>query len=332
MSYKKSRNTSIYKKGQYAEIMTECAEHIYRESISKTVRNYFFTSSEGTRREVDVCTILTSGEKIAFEVRDRKSVQSIDWVDQVIGKYLNSPFSAVWLCTFDGCSLSSEAIKKLQHYNIGWRDFTLLNECNCNEKPIIIVRGIEIEPSNCVITVNEEVYSDVEVTFRKDDEPISFIKWKTDECKKIIKDNFRVFDNIQYISDEYKLDLSGIENNIESKIVTIKVKIFFKHINYVDYFNEEYNVIDNNNENILVSTRNKSIFVTNDTLAINFGYLSGLHEEAILDNSFIINLDALPEKFRKINNIKFMDISGEGKTIPMKLYAIKREKNYKFEY
>lgn len=103
-----------YRQGQYAEVMTEYAEHIYRDSICKTERNYKFIAPEGTEREVDVCTTLKSGEKIAFEVRDRKSTQSIDWVDQIIGKYLTSPFEQVWLCTFDGCSLSSEAIKKLK--------------------------------------------------------------------------------------------------------------------------------------------------------------------------------------------------------------------------
>ena len=55
------------KKGQYAEIMTEYAEHIYRASVSETKRNYMFKSPEGTMREVDICTTLTSGERIAFE-------------------------------------------------------------------------------------------------------------------------------------------------------------------------------------------------------------------------------------------------------------------------
>ena len=73
-----------------------------------------------------------------------------------IGKYYDSDFKYVWICTFDGCKLSKDAIKKLEYHHIGWRDFQLLNEFAMEENPIIMISGIELlkdERIQYVITI-----------------------------------------------------------------------------------------------------------------------------------------------------------------------------------
>lgn len=313
------------KKGEYAEIMTKYAEHIFRESVSSVETNVKVTAPDGTVREIDVITTLTSGEKFAFEVRDRKTVQGIDWIDQVVGKYAILEFDFVWICTFDGCSLSSNAIKKLNFHSIGWRDFTLLSENTYGRPPILLVEGIELIEDDCKITVNNELYKDVEYIMFEKGKPVSLMNDIKCICSNIIQTNFRDFDKIDEFIYEDKRLLHGIVNNFDSDTVTIKAIIPLRHTVYVDYINEEYTVKNNEEQEILLSTKNKSVFITGDTLVINFEYLASVTEHSILDNSCLINLNILPEVRKGIKKIKFIDAGGEGKFIPMKLYGIRKQ-------
>ncbi len=224
------------KQGQYAEIMTEYAEHIYRENINQTERNYRFTASEGTSREVDVCTILTSGEMIAFEVRDRKSTQGIDWIDQIIGKYDGSPFSQIWLCTFDGCSLSSEAIKKLNFRKIGWRDFTLVK--NMPDEGIgaaLMVEGISPIKDDIEILVNDKKFRDLQINTTGQNN-LSFQNEKINQFRTIAAVNFLAFYGINFFEIEDELDVDNIKNNFGANYLKIKTVIPLQHKVFVDFF------------------------------------------------------------------------------------------------
>ena len=106
--------------GKEAEKLTEIIIHLYGNTIEKTECNYKWHSNANILRETDVCVLLKNGDKIAFEVRDRHGVQKIDWIDSVIGKYKDSPFSSIWVCTHNNCRLSREAIKQLNAHNIKW--------------------------------------------------------------------------------------------------------------------------------------------------------------------------------------------------------------------
>lgn len=312
------------KKGEYAEIMTKYAEHIFRESISTVKLNEKIKAPDDTKREIDVITTLTSGEQYAFEVRDRKSVQGIDWIDQIVGKYIDLGFEYVWICTFDGCSLSAEAIKKLRYHNIGWRDFTLLSDNKFDLPPILMVNAVEIIEDGIEITVNGEKYEDLNYMMHEGCENISFKCTNINNCKLTIQENFDAFQNVDEFVFENKLPLEGVQNNFNGEFADIRMEIPLKHKVYVDYIDEEYVVKNNEEEEELLSTRNKSIFITGDTLVINFEYLVKLAKDTVIDDNFILNTGMLPQKYRNISKVKFIDASGEGTIIPMKMYGIKR--------
>lgn len=311
------------KKGEYAEIMTKYAEHIFRESISSVDTNVKMIALDETEREIDVVTTLTSGERIAFEVRDRKAAQGIDWIDQVVGKYSTLGFDFVWICTFDGCSLSSGAIKKLKYHNIGWRDFTLLSENICGRPPVLMVEGIELIDEDSEMTVNNELYKDVEYTMSEGENPISLKDNIKNLCRSIIQCNFKDFDKIDEFIYEDKLSLYEIENNFSSETAEIRASIPLKHTVYVDYINEEYMIRNNENQERLLSTENKTVFIAGDTLVVNFEYLARIAVNAILNNNCILNIKTIPEMYKKIKKLKFIDASGKGIFIPMKVYGIK---------
>ena len=47
-------NINKRKDGKYADILTEIAEHIYREDILKTQKRYRLKTPDGNNREIDV--------------------------------------------------------------------------------------------------------------------------------------------------------------------------------------------------------------------------------------------------------------------------------------
>lgn len=317
-------NENSFRKGQYAELMAEYTEHIFRDAVLKTERNYHFLAPEGTLREVDVCTTLTSGEMIALESRDRKSTQSIDWIDQIIGKYLDSPFTTKWVCTFDGCKLSSEAIKKLEYYNIGWRDFTLMNN-SLNGKPILTVYGVVIDMANSHLSVNGETYQDLQYPYDQSEETVSYKQIKFKELDAAIREDFSLIRQKESVTIRERGNLDGIDNNFGSTEIEIELTIPLRHKVFIDFFDESYIVRNDKEEDILLSSKDKSVFITKDTLIINFSYLYSFEETVIIDKVVQIDVSSLPSEYRNINKVKFIDVRGEGKVIPMKLYGIKRE-------
>ena len=130
------------KDGKYAEIINEIAEHIYRDNIETTQRRAKILFPDGNKREIDLLVKLKNGEEIVFEVRDRKGNQGVDWVDQVIGKYKNTRFAKIWICTFGNCNLSKDAIRTLKYNNIGWRNISINSE-DITNKPVLFINAIK---------------------------------------------------------------------------------------------------------------------------------------------------------------------------------------------
>ncbi len=314
------------KQGQYAEIMTEIAEHIYRDNIETTIRNYRFVSCEGTKREVDVYTVLKTGEKIAFEVRDRKSTQSISWIDEVVGKYSNSPFNQIWICTFHGCKLSSIAIKKLEYHNIQWRDFKIFNNDNLSKvHPVLIIDGIVPLVDEIEIEVNDKKYKDLEIHSLEKSKG-SFKDEKILQLKEIIAQNFNQFQGINFIIFQDKFNLHNIKNNFDSEILDIKTTIQINHQIFVDYFSEEYIVKNNDKNSFLFATKNKSIFITNNTVVINKSFFANLlKEDVILNSKFILSVYGIPENIQKeITTFRLIDVEGTLKEMAItRIFGIK---------
>lgn len=149
--------------GTYAEIINEIAEHIYNDKIIETKRRAKIKFPDGNIREIDLLVTLKNKKQVVFEVRNRKGNQGVEWIDQVIGKYKNTSFSKVWICTFGKCNLSKDAINTLTYNNIGWRNIdikendTLMN----NQQPILKLDAIKIYDKECVMKVNDDIYSEI---------------------------------------------------------------------------------------------------------------------------------------------------------------------------
>ncbi|MFA5676034.1 MAG: hypothetical protein WDA65_05875 [Christensenellales bacterium] len=307
------------KQGQYAEIMTEYAEHIYQKHVNKTERNYRFIAAEGTSREVDVCTILTTGEMIAFEVRDRHSTQGIEWIDQIIGKYYGSPFMQVWLCTFDGCTLSSNAIKKLNHHKIGWRDFELVRHSPINSTiPTLMIEGILPIKNEIEILVNGIKYNDLHietVNCNGNDEDISFKDEKVKQFQGIAAANYLAFADINFFKISDDIDVNNIKNNFNASCLSIETTIPLQHKVFMDYFDENYIVKNNHEKTFMVATKEKSVFLTDSQLVINLSFFGNMKKDGVVFNSFFkLNISSIPETYRKqISTWKLIDVNGTGK-------------------
>lgn len=319
----------IMKDGKYAEIMTEFAEHLYRNSeIESVERNKRFTSPEGALREIDVLTTLKNGEEIAFEVRDRHSKpQGIDWIDQVIGKYSDTHFSQVWIYTFDGCTLTSDAIKKLQHHGLGWRDFTLLqNVPMSNDFPVLHVNGIKPVPENIEILVNGDVYT--ELTMQGVDDAgnsleISFRDLVKNEFYQLARSNTSAFALCELF--KYRADME-VPNNMGSESLHIEGTMPLKHCEFIDYFNESYLVENNAIKSILISSQEKSLILTEGKLFINWAYfLNMAGEGVILNDFFTVNIEAIPEKYRNFSQIGQIQPNGEVKCVVARVVGISKK-------
>lgn len=312
-----------YKKGQYAEIMAEYAEHIFGDSVVKTERNYHYIAPEGTRREVDVCANLKDGRKIAFEVRDRKSTQSIDWIDQIVGKYATAPFDEVWVCTFDGCELSKEAIKKLDYHKIGWRDFTMLSESNSDNRPVVMVEGIKICREDIEIFVDEKKFRKLCIKMNTEEEMFELGDALLKDLKGKIKENFELFKKENVAIFEQKFDLRLSENNFDKEFIDVRAEIPLQHVVFVDYLDETYSVVNNGSESTLVTSKNKSVFVADDALVVDFGYLGRISVDTILSPNMIIVTENIPSKYKNaIKELKIIDVSGEHRYSPTSIYGM----------
>ena len=186
-----------------------------------------------------------------------------------------------------------------------------------------MISGIELLKDEIVVRIGNEVYQDVRFQMTEDSDKESYIDIAIGICTSIIQSNFHQFDEINIFTYTHEHNLNGIKHNFDDEVIKIEIEIPLKHTIFVDYFDEKYIVNNNQNEEILLSTNDKSIFITNDTLIINFGYICDLMETGIIDSNFLINLQTIPEEYRNnLNKVKFVDVSGKGNCIPMKMYGI----------
>lgn len=311
------------RKGQYAEIMAEYAEHIFRENLSCTKRGVSIPLPGDIIREIDVIATLHDGKQIAMEVRDRKSVQNIDWIDQVVGKYNGTHFSEIWVCTFDGCTLSSGAIKKLEQHGVRWRDFTLIDfDSEKSGVPVLFLEGISLNSSEEKLTVNGQIQTDLKFICENDFGDLAEVSFR-----EMIQDIFR-----QQISDSYesfvdqnfwtaKQRVENVDNNFNIDILNIEYQAPIKHHVFVDYFNEAFCIKDDGvNLADVLSTQDKSLFCVGDTIKINWSFFNRLEEKGIvLKPSVRINVKAIPESYRDILMIDPIDIDGTGKKLITKV-------------
>lgn len=314
------------KDGKYAEIINEIAEHIYHDNIEKTEKRAKVLFPDGNKREIDLLVTLKNKDKIVFEVRDRSGNQGVDWVDQVIGKYKNTCFSKVWICTFGDSYLTKDAIRTLKYNNIGWRNIDINNNDISND-PVLFINAIKIIDDDSDMEINGEKYKELMLgcidgngnTF-----DISLRKQLLQEIKEIIVANFDNYVDKSYIEYNKTINIDNLESNFNSSVLKIKITLPLVHYNLCDYFSENYNISNNNEKDYLLSTKNKSIFVTEEYIVLNFSYLSNLRNEGyIISNHYLLKIDSIPERYRKKNKLKIIDVDGNSQDTLLKVIGYK---------
>ena len=314
------------KDGKYAEIINEIAEHIYHDNIEKTEKRAKVLFPDGNKREIDLLVTLKNKDKIVFEVRDRSGNQGVDWVDQVIGKYKNTCFSKVWICTFGDSYLTKDAIRTLKYNNIGWRHIDINNNDISND-PVLFINAIKTIDDDSDMEINGEKYKELMLgcidgngnTF-----DISLRKQLLQEIKEIIVANFDNYVDKSYIEYNKTINIDNLESNFNSSVLKIKITLPLVHYNLCDYFSENYNISNNNEKDYLLSTKNKSIFVTEEYIVLNFSYLSNLRNEGyIISNHYLLKIDSIPERYRKKNKLKIIDVDGNSQDTLLKVIGYK---------
>lgn len=317
--------------GKYAEVINEIAEHIYQDNIEKTERRAKIKFPDGNIRELDLLVTLKTSEQIVFEVRDRKGNQGIDWVDQVIGKYKNMKFYKIWICTFGKCNLSKDAIRALEYNNIGWRNIDIYNKESISNEPVLSIDALKLcIDDKCNMTINGEKYKELMIECLDNNGKIIGISLKDqllNEIKNKIINDYDNYIGINKIDFETIMDIGKIENNFESSRLNIKISIPVVHYELYDFFSENYIVFDDYKENYLLSTKNKSIFITNDYIVLNFSFLADLRDEGyVISNHYLLNIKAIPEKYRNKNKIKIIDVNGNAQDKLIKVIGYKNNK------
>ncbi len=316
------------KDGKYAEIINEIAEHIYQDNIQTTERRAKILFPDGNKREIDLLVKLKNKDEIVFEVRDRDGNQGVDWIDQVIGKYKNINFSKIWICTFGDCYLTKDAIRTLNYNNIGWRNIDVRDDNSISNNPVLFLNAIKTIDDESSLEINGEKYNTLMISCL-DDRGISFDislrEQVLEEIKKIISTNFDYYLDKSCIKYEATIDITGIENNFEVSTLNIKITLPLIHYTLCDCFSESYDILNNQENDYLISTKNKSIFITEEYIVLNFSYLSNLRDEGyIISDHYTLNISSIPEKYRKKNKIKIIDINGNSQDKLLKVVGYKQ--------
>lgn len=261
-------------------------------------------------------------------MRDRNGNQGVEWIDQVIGKYKNTDFAKIWVCTFGNCNLSKDAIRALKYNNIGWRNIEICN----NEKlekdiPILSIDALKIIDDDTKMLINDEEYKDLMIYGKNEQNEVVEISLRMqiiNEIKKILSsdiDNFIDKSNIEY---EMDIELENIENNFNTNKLHIKINLPIIHHKLFDFFSESYVVRNNEIPSKLLTTKNNSIFITDDCIVLNFSFLENLRLEGyLISNHYILNIKAIPEEYRKTNEIKIIDVEGNSKDVLTKVIGYK---------
>ena len=314
------------KDGKYAEIINEIAEHIYHDNIEKTEKRAKVLFPDGNKREIDLLVTLKNKDKIVFEVRDRSGNQGVDWVDQVIGKYKNTSFSKVWICTFGDSYLTKDAIRTLKYNNIGWRNIDINNNDISND-PVLFINAIKTIDDDSDMEINGEKYKELMlecIDEKGNTFDISLREQLLQEIREIIVANFDNYVDKSYIEYNKTINIDDLESNFNSSVLKIKITLPLVHYNLCDYFSENYNISNNNEKDYLLSTKNKSIFVTEEYIVLNFSYLSNLRNEGyIISNHYLLKIDSIPERYRKKNKLKIIDVDGNSQDTLLKVVGYK---------
>lgn len=315
------------KDGKYAEIINEIAEHIYHDNIEKTEKRAKVLFPDGNKREIDLLVTLKNKDKIVFEVRDRTGNQGVEWIDQVIGKYKNAFFSKVWICTFGDCYLTKDAIRTLKYNNIGWRNIDINNNDDVSNVPVLFIDAIKTIDDDSDMEINGEKYKELMlgcIDEKGNTFDISLRKQLLQEIKEIIAADFEHYLDKSYIEFNKTINIGDLENNVNSSILKIKITLPLVHYNLCDYFSENYIVSDNDENDYLLSTKNKSIFVTDEYIVLNFSYLSNLRKEGyIISSHYLLKMNSIPERYRGKNKIKIIDVDGNSQDTLLKVIGYK---------
>lgn len=315
------------KDGKYAEIINEIAEHIYHDNIEKTEKRAKVLFPDGNKREIDLLVTLKNKDKIVFEVRDRTGNQGVEWVDQVIGKYKNTCFSKVWICTFGDCYLTKDAIRTLKYNNIGWRNIDINNNDDISNDPVLFINAIKTVDDDSDMEINGEKYKELMlgcIDGKGNAFDISLREQLLQEIKEIIAADFDHYLDKSYIEFNITINIGDLENNFNSSILKIKINLPLVHYNLCDYFSENYIVSDNAENDYLLLTKNKSIFVTDKYIVLNFSYLSNLRNEGyIISSHYLLKMNSIPEKYRNKNKMRIIDVDGNCQDTLLKVIGYK---------
>ena len=326
MKNRKKTDQTI-KDGKYAELINEIAEHIYQDNIKSTDRRAIVIFPDGNKREIDLLVTLKNGQEIAFEVRDRRGNQGIDWVDKVIGKYKNTHFSKIWICTFGDCNLSKNAIRSLKYNNIGWRNINI-NDEDISNKPVLFINAIKTIDDDSEMYINGEKYQELILKCmnqRGKSFDVSLRKKILQDIKSILETNFDNY--LDHNSIDYKttIDLGSLPTNLGKSTLEIKIKLPLVHYSFYDYFSENYVISNDDKENYLLATKNKSFFITDNCIVINFSFLSNLRNKGyIISNHFLTDMTVIPKKYRNKNKIRIIDVDGNSQDTLMKIVGYKK--------
>lgn len=319
--------TRKVKDGKYAEIINEIAEHIYQDNIEKTERRAKILFPDGNKREIDLLVTLKNKKQIVFEVRDRKGNQSVEWVDQVIGKYKNTNFSKVWICTFGECNLTKDAIRTLKYNNIGWRNININNDGDFSVKPVLLLDAIKPIDDDSSMIINRENYKELMLGCIDKNGNVFDVSLRNlllQKIKESIISNFDNFLDKNCIEFNTTIDINNLENNFNSSILKINIVLPLIHFSICDYFSENYVISDNDKKDYLLVTKNKSIFITDEYIVLNFSYLSNLRNEGyIISDHYLLNINSIPKEYREKNKIKIIDIDGNSKDVLLKVIGYK---------
>ena len=71
-------------------------------------------------------------------------------------------------------------------------------------------------------------------------------------------------------------------------------------------------------------TKNKSIFVTDKYIVLNFSYLSNLRNEGyIISSHYLLKMNSIPEKYRNKNKMRIIDVDGNCQDTLLKVIGYK---------
>lgn len=312
-------------KGKYAEYLNYIVEQIHSNNIKEIHLNYELISIEGLKREVDLFVITNDGDQIVYEVRNRASTQGVDWIDQVIGKYIHEEIDKYWIVTFDNCELSKDAIVKLSYHNIGWRNFVLLNKLN-SKIPVVTMNTLLPVYTEMKISIDNEDYKDLMFDLQHNGirETVSLERFLQMSLTNELKKNIEPLMNANHIDLDLDSLLASVGVGFDSEKPTSKIRIPLVQKTYTDYI-DEYYIVDNDDEKYkLICSENKTVFVYNGTLMIDMKFISELNETKEISTSFLLNVNEIKKYVRDTKNIKAINTGPKDVSI-MKVFGLNKK-------